>query len=169
MKQRISSAELRARIGLHPIIFYIYCRQLYWLGNASRMDFFRLTRRMLLAGLLANDQLEDRGLLMGKQSKQLYNNSVLLKGIQVLPRMSLLRNVPFGGLLFLLVPFTMAFLDPTQEHLLRAQTACYKISQTRVYRTVSLGNSRSALPYRVWTLDIRILLSPKPGFGENTL
>jgi hypothetical protein len=46
-EHRISSAELRARIGLHPIEFYIYHRQLFWLGNVSRMDFSRLPRRML--------------------------------------------------------------------------------------------------------------------------
>ena len=33
----ISSAEFRALIGLHPIEFYIYYRQLFWLGNVSRM------------------------------------------------------------------------------------------------------------------------------------
>lgn len=43
----ISSAELRQRIGLHPIDFYIYSRQLCWLGKVSRMDLTRLPRRML--------------------------------------------------------------------------------------------------------------------------
>jgi hypothetical protein len=43
----ISSTELRKRIGIHPLEYYIYCRQLCWLGNLSRMNFSRLPRRML--------------------------------------------------------------------------------------------------------------------------
>ncbi len=43
----ISSAELRKRVGLHPLEYYIYCRQLCWLGNLSRMTFSRMPRGML--------------------------------------------------------------------------------------------------------------------------
>ena len=46
-EHRISAAELRQRISIHPIGYYIFSRQLCWLGTVSRMDFGRLPRRML--------------------------------------------------------------------------------------------------------------------------
>ena len=44
---RISDETLRQRLHLHPVEFYIYGRQLCWLGNVARMDMSRLPRRML--------------------------------------------------------------------------------------------------------------------------
>ena len=46
-EHRIYAAKLRERIGLHPIDYFIFSRQLYWLGTVSRMDFGRLPRHML--------------------------------------------------------------------------------------------------------------------------
>jgi hypothetical protein len=43
----ISSVQLRARIGRRSLEFYIYYRQLCWLGNVSRMDSSRLPHCML--------------------------------------------------------------------------------------------------------------------------
>ncbi len=46
---RISAVELREHIGIHHIDYYMFSRQLCWLGIVSRMDFVRLPRprRML--------------------------------------------------------------------------------------------------------------------------
>ena len=46
-EHRISAAEMCERICLHPIDYYIFPRQLCWLGTVSRMNFSRLPRRML--------------------------------------------------------------------------------------------------------------------------
>ena len=46
-EHRIKSEELRKRLGIHPIEYYIYSRQLCWAGNIARMDLSRLPRRML--------------------------------------------------------------------------------------------------------------------------
>ena len=43
----ISSKELRVRLGLDTIDYYVARRQLRWLGHVARMDFGRLPRRML--------------------------------------------------------------------------------------------------------------------------
>ena len=43
----VSSEELRARLSLDSIDYYVSRRQLRWLGHVSRMDFGRLPRRML--------------------------------------------------------------------------------------------------------------------------
>jgi hypothetical protein len=42
----ISLAKLCKRIGLYPIDYYMYCRDLFCFGNVSRMDFSRLPHRM---------------------------------------------------------------------------------------------------------------------------
>lgn len=46
-EHRITSEDLRKRLGIHPIEYYIYNRQLCWAGNVARMDLSRLPRRML--------------------------------------------------------------------------------------------------------------------------
>ena len=46
-EHHISSDDLRKRLGLHRIEFYVFSRQLCWLGHVSRMDMERLPRRML--------------------------------------------------------------------------------------------------------------------------
>jgi ABC-type sulfate transport system substrate-binding protein len=43
----MSSADLQKRIGLHIIDYYIFSRQLCWIGHVSMMNFNWLPRRML--------------------------------------------------------------------------------------------------------------------------
>ena len=44
---RISTESLLARLNIEPIEFYVFNRQLSWLGHAARMSFDRLPRKLL--------------------------------------------------------------------------------------------------------------------------
>ena len=46
-RHHITSEELRERLSLDSIDYYVARRQLRWLGHVSRMNFERLPRRML--------------------------------------------------------------------------------------------------------------------------
>ena len=46
-KHMITNDSLRQRMNLHAIEFYIYGRQLCWLGKVARMEMSRLPRQML--------------------------------------------------------------------------------------------------------------------------
>jgi hypothetical protein len=46
-KHSITDETLRQRLNLHPVEFYIYGRQLIWLGKVTRMEMSRLPRQML--------------------------------------------------------------------------------------------------------------------------
>ena len=54
-KHSISSESILRLLGLQPIEYYLYRRQLHWLGKVARMPSNRLPRRMLYASVRPSD------------------------------------------------------------------------------------------------------------------
>ena len=102
-EHKISSAEIRKCIDLHPLEYCIYCRQLCWLGTMSRMNVSRQPRRILV-GSLTKDESDDRdSLIMGEQLKKHYRHSDFTQTKLALPCMFRPENVVYGNLSYALV------------------------------------------------------------------